>query len=170
MAVPGCRTRPEGLEQRTMSSRVPDDRLSEFEGRLNRLKDENRPPVDPSAGRKQGGYGMAFAIAADMVGGVAGGAGIGWLVDRWLGSQPLGLIAFFFLGAAAGMWNVYRTVRGYDMSFGFSRPPAPGTANRGEPDRLAGSPAEREGGDHRGDESTAPVRSPADHPDSHRRN
>src|SRR5512133_349691 len=95
MAVPDCRTRPEGLEQRTMSSRVPDDRLSEFEGRLNRLKDENRRQAGSPAGRKQSGYGMAFAIAADLVGGVVGGAGIGWLVDRWLGSAPTALIAFF---------------------------------------------------------------------------
>ena len=151
-----------------MNSHVPDDRLSDFEARLTRLKDENRPPVEPSAGRKQGGYGMAFAIAADMVGGVAGGAGIGWLVDRWLGSPPLGLIAFFFLGAAAGMWNVYRTVRGYDMSFGFNHQPVPGTANRDGTGTPAGVRAEREGGEHRG-ESTPPVRGAADHPDPHRR-
>ena len=151
-----------------MSRHVRDDRLSEFEGRLNRLKDENRRQAGSPAGGKQSGYGMAFAIAADLVGGVVGGAGIGWLVDRWVGSAPLGLIAFFFLGAAAGMWNVYRTVRGYDMSFGFSRPQAPGAANRGEQDITAGARAEREGGDHRG-ESTPSVRGAADHPDPHRR-
>ena len=151
-----------------MSKHVRDDRLSEFEGRLNRLKEETSRAAVSQAGRRQSGYSMAFAIAADMVGGVAGGAGIGWLVDRWLGSPPLGLIAFFFLGAAAGMWNVYRTVRGYDMSFGFSRPQAPGAANRGEADIPAGARAEREGGDHRG-ESTPSVRGAADHPDPHRR-
>jgi ATP synthase protein I len=149
-----------------MSRRVPDDRLSEFEARLKRLKDENSRAVGSPAG-KQSGYGMAFAIAADLVGGLVGGAGIGWLVDRWLGSAPLGLIAFFFLGAAAGMWNVYRTVRGYDMSFGFSRPPAPGAANRRETDLPAGARPEKEGGDHRG-QSTPSVRSAADHPDPHR--
>lgn len=135
-----------------MSRHVPDDRLSDFEARLSRLKDENRQQVDSSAGRKQGGYGMAFAIAADLVGGVVGGAGIGWLIDRWLGSPPLGLITFFFLGAAAGMWNVYRTVRGYDMSFGYSGKPTPGAANEDE----TGARAEKKGGGHRG-ESTPPI-------------
>jgi ATP synthase protein I len=79
-----------------MSGRVPDDRLSDFEARLNRLKDENSQNTGSSAAGKQSGYGMAFAIAADLVGGVFGGAGIGWLVDRWLGSAPTALIAFFF--------------------------------------------------------------------------
>jgi ATP synthase protein I len=150
-----------------MSKRAPDDRLSEFEARLNRLKDENFQRVGSPAGGKQSGYGMAFAIAAELVGGVIGGAGVGWLIDRWLGSAPLGLIAFFFLGATAGMWNVYRTVRGYDMSFGFSRPPAQGAAKRGETNIPAGARPEKEGGDNRG-QSTPSVRSAADHPDPHR--
>jgi ATP synthase protein I len=151
-----------------MGKHIPDDRLSEFEARLKRLKDESSQRAGSPAGGKQSGYGMAFAIAADLVGGVVGGAGLGWLVDRWLGSAPWGLIVFFFLGAAAGMWNVYRTVRGYDMSFGFSRPPAPGVAKRGKPDTPAGARPEKEGGDNRG-QSTASVRSAADHPDPHRR-
>jgi ATP synthase protein I len=150
-----------------MNKRAPDDRLSEFEARLNRLKDEKSNKAGPAAGQRQSGYGMAFAIAADLVGGVVGGAGLGWLVDRWLGSAPWGLIAFFFLGAAAGMWNVYRTVRGYDMSLGFSQPPVGRAANRGETDTAAGARPEKEGGDHRG-QSTPSVRSAADHPDPHR--
>jgi ATP synthase protein I len=151
-----------------MGRRVPDERLSEFEARLNRVREENSQKVSSPAGGKQSGYGMAFAIAAELVGGVVGGAGIGWLIDRWLGSAPGGLIAFFFLGAAAGMWNVYRTVRGYDMSFGFSRPLAPGAVSRGGTDTPAGARPEKESGDQRG-QSTPSVRSAADHPDPHRR-
>src|SRR5512132_93504 len=78
-----------------MSGHVPDERLSDFEARLNRLKDDNSRNTGSSAPRKQSGYGMAFAIAADLVGGVFGGAGIGWLVEGWLGSAPTALIAFF---------------------------------------------------------------------------
>jgi ATP synthase protein I len=84
------------------------------------------------------------------VGGLIGGAAIGWLVDRWLGSAPMGLIAFFFLGAAAGMWNVYRTVRGYDMSLGFTRPPTGPAASEGKGESPAGARPENKGGDHRG--------------------
>jgi ATP synthase protein I len=150
-----------------MSKRAPDDRLSEFEARLNRLKEENSKKASAAAGQVQSGYGMAFVIAADLVGGLIGGAAIGWLIDRWLGSAPIGLIVFFFLGAAAGMWNVYRTVRGYDMSFGFNQPPPNAVAPEGKTETPAGARLDKEGGDHRG-QSTPSVRSATDHPDPHR--
>jgi ATP synthase protein I len=43
--------------------------------------------------------------------GLVVGGGIGWLLDRWLGTSPLLLILFFLVGAAAGMYNVVRAAR-----------------------------------------------------------
>jgi ATP synthase protein I len=43
-----------------------------------------------------------------MVAGVAVGAVIGWLLDRWLGISPWGLIVFLLLGFAAGVLNLMR--------------------------------------------------------------
>ena len=40
--------------------------------------------------------------------GVVVGAMIGWLLDRWLGISPWGLIVFLLLGFAAGVLNVMR--------------------------------------------------------------
>jgi ATP synthase protein I len=37
------------------------------------------------------------------------GAGLGWLIDRWLGVSPWGLIVFLLLGFAAGVLNVMRS-------------------------------------------------------------
>jgi ATP synthase protein I len=37
------------------------------------------------------------------------GAGLGWLIDRWLGSTPWGLMVFLLLGFAAGVLNVMRS-------------------------------------------------------------
>ena len=37
------------------------------------------------------------------------GTGIGWLIDRWLGVSPWGLIVFLLLGFAAGVLNVMRS-------------------------------------------------------------
>jgi ATP synthase protein I len=39
------------------------------------------------------------------------GGGIGWLLDRWLGTSPAFLIVFFLLGAAAGTLNVFRAAK-----------------------------------------------------------
>ena len=49
------------------------------------------------------------------------GVGIGWALDRWLGTKPWLMIAFFVLGAAAGMMNVYRSVAGLGGQVGYKR-------------------------------------------------
>ena len=153
--------------ERAVNGHAPDDRLSDLEARINRLKDEQSRRLGREPAKPVSGYGMAFTVTADLVGGLIGGAGIGWLIDRWLQSSPLGLIAFFFLGAAAGMWNAYRTVRGYDMTLGFSRPPTPPPGTRDDEEQPAGARSEERGGDHRG-QSTPSIRDPIDHPDQDR--
>ena len=62
-----------------------------------------RPSADPSA------IARGFRLSTELVAGVLVGAGIGWLLDRWLGSSPLGMIVFLLLGFAAGVLNVMRT-------------------------------------------------------------
>lgn len=64
--------------------------------------------------------GLAFRIGVELVAGLVVGGGIGWLLDRWLNTGPLLLIVFFFLGAAAGMLNVWRAVKH------LNRPDGPG--------------------------------------------
>ncbi len=43
-----------------------------------------------------------------MVAGVLVGAGLGLLLDRWLGTSPWGLLVLLLLGFAAGVLNVMR--------------------------------------------------------------
>ncbi len=57
----------------------------------------------------------------DLLAGLAVGVGLGLLLDRWLGTTPFLLIVFFFLGAAAGMLNVYRTATRQGMSVGYRK-------------------------------------------------
>ena len=71
------------------------------------------------------GLGLAFRLTVDLVAGIAVGVGIGLLLDKWLGWSPWGMIVFFFLGAAAGMMNMFRTISGGDMAVGYARPPEP---------------------------------------------
>ena len=49
-----------------------------------------------------------FRLSTELVAGVLVGAAIGWLLDRWLGISPWGLIVFLLLGFAAGVLNVMR--------------------------------------------------------------
>ncbi len=49
--------------------------------------------------------GFAFVLAVVL------GAGLGLLLDRWLGTTPWLFVIFFFLGVVAGALNVFRMVR-----------------------------------------------------------
>jgi ATP synthase protein I len=55
------------------------------------------------------GYAKGFRLSSELVAGVIVGAGLGWLVDRWFGISPWGLIVFLLLGFAAGVLNVMRS-------------------------------------------------------------
>jgi len=47
-------------------------------------------------------------LSSELVAGVLVGGGIGWLLDKWLGISPWGLIVFLLLGFTAGVLNVMR--------------------------------------------------------------
>ena len=55
------------------------------------------------------GYAKGFRLSSELVAGVLVGAGLGWLIDRWFGISPWGLIVFLLLGFAAGVLNVMRS-------------------------------------------------------------
>jgi ATP synthase protein I len=68
--------------------------------------------------------GFAFRIGVELVVALVVGAGIGWLLDRWLGTGPFLFLLFFFLGAAAGILNVFRAAKEMQRQQA-SLPPAP---------------------------------------------
>ena len=83
--------------------------------RLNEGLGQARSAGDPSdsSGAQRAatasGYAKGFRLSSELVAGVLVGAGIGWLLDRWLGVSPWGLIVFLLLGFAAGVLNVMRS-------------------------------------------------------------
>ena len=58
-------------------------------------------------------------IATEMVAGIAVGGFMGWLLDTWLGTTPLFMIVLFFLGAGAGMMNIWRMASGHGLKIGY---------------------------------------------------
>jgi len=60
-------------------------------------------------------YGEGIQVGIELVAGIGGGCLIGWGLDQWLGTKPILLVIFFFLGAAGGMLNAYRRLRRYTL-------------------------------------------------------
>lgn len=79
-----------------------DDRLRNARKRHG-LDRENAP---------QGGFpsaaGIGVRAGVEVVSALIVGVGIGWLLDRWLGTFPWLFLLFFLIGGAAGVMNVYR--------------------------------------------------------------
>ena len=66
-----------------------------------------------------GGIALAGRVTTELVAGVVVGTFIGWALDNWLGTTPILMVVFFFLGSAAGMMNVWRALTGRGMAAGF---------------------------------------------------
>ena len=77
------------------------------------------------------GLALAVRIGVDLLAALAVGVAIGWGLDEWLGTRPWLMVVFFFLGAAAGMLNVYRTMSGIGHGVGYK--PADGRSRENGP-------------------------------------
>jgi ATP synthase protein I len=93
-------------EETALSARL--QRLGDRLGQLRtRKSSETRSNADASANATA--FARGFRLSAELVAGVLFGAAIGWLLDRWLGISPWGMIVFLLLGFAAGVLNVVRS-------------------------------------------------------------
>ena len=76
----------------------------------------------PRGPNLQQGMGLGFRIGIEFVVAIVVATGLGWAIDRGLGTRPWGMIVLFFLGVGAGMVNVYRAVTGIKTAVGYGRP------------------------------------------------
>ena len=83
-----------------------------LDARLRQAQERERRGREGSDTARTSALGQAMKVGIELVAGVAVGSFIGYLLDYWLGTKPWLMIVFFFLGAAAGMMNVYRVAGG----------------------------------------------------------
>ena len=55
---------------------------------------------------------MGNRVIADLIGGIAGGMLVGWLIDRMFGTTPWGFMIFLFLGIVVAFRNIFRLANG----------------------------------------------------------
>jgi ATP synthase protein I len=111
-----------------MGESDPRTRLKELGDRLDKARQVQRPAQSTQGAGTNAARGQGMRVGFELLASVAIGVLIGWTVDKGLGTRPWGMIIFFFLGIAAGMWNVYRAVAGLGMAVGVRRGTREGNA------------------------------------------
>jgi ATP synthase protein I len=85
-----------------------DARLTSLDRRLKQVQQDEavrtgqaREPADRSEQ-------LGNRVLSYLIGGLAGGALIGWVLDRLFGTSPLLLISLLILGTVGGFWNIIK--------------------------------------------------------------
>jgi ATP synthase protein I len=101
---------PEDRDDEAARLRARLDQLSgELKGRAAQAAPpESQPPPKPDGGAAGSAMSLGLRAGSEFVSAVLLGAGIGWVLDRALGTKPAFLIAFFLIGVVAGIWIVIR--------------------------------------------------------------
>ena len=68
------------------------------------------PPATDATGPDASAMAVFFRVGVELVSALLVGLAVGWGLDRLLGTKPLFLILFVFLGGIAGIVNVWRLV------------------------------------------------------------
>ena len=85
-----------------------DERLTSLDERLRRAQEAEAARTG-SAGKPADRNEQLGSLALSyLIGGLGGGAAIGWALDQWFDTLPLFLLLLMFLGTAAGFRNIIK--------------------------------------------------------------
>ncbi len=97
---------------------MSENRKESLEERMKRLDAElaERRPGEGAADRQEAraeanrkGYAVAMKLSSEFVAAIIVGALLGYLLDRFAGTAPWGMIVLLLLGFCAGVLNVLRS-------------------------------------------------------------
>lgn len=85
-------------------------RLSRLGQRIDTLKGEGQRRTAAANRTTDDSQGMArgFRLSTEFVAAIIVGGGLGWALDRFAGTRPLGMVVLVMLGFVAGVLNVMR--------------------------------------------------------------
>jgi ATP synthase protein I len=84
-----------------------DEALKRFDERYDALAASSRRT--PKQYGSDEGAGAGYRLIGELIGGVLTGLGLGWLLDRFAGTAPFGLIGGVLIGSAAAIYLAVRS-------------------------------------------------------------
>ena len=78
-----------------------DERLKQAQADEAERTGQNRKPADSNEQ-------LGNRVLSYLIGGLLGGAAIGWALDQLFDTSPWLLLVMLFLGTAAGFWNIIK--------------------------------------------------------------
>lgn len=85
-----------------------DARIDALEGRLKAAREREVQRTGSAVQGADASTRTGNRVLADLLGGIFGGALLGWVVDRFAGTSPWGLLVGLFLGIVVAFWNIFR--------------------------------------------------------------
>ena len=86
-----------------------DARIDALDERLKAAREREEERNRPAAGvEADANYRMGSRILAELIGGIGGGAFLGWVIDQFAGTSPWGLLVVMFLGIIVSFRNIIR--------------------------------------------------------------
>lgn len=82
------------------------DELKDLDQRLKAIEDRKRGTVDTGA---EMGANKGFQVLGELIGGIFGGFGLGWLVDHYAHTLPWGMIVGTVLGMVASIYAIVKS-------------------------------------------------------------
>jgi ATP synthase protein I len=88
---------------------LPEDpRLTSLDERLRQAQADEAERTGRNAAGADRNEQLGNRALSYLIGGLGGGALIGWVLDRWLGTTPWLLLLLLLLGTAAGFRNIIK--------------------------------------------------------------
>ena len=86
-----------------------DTRIDSLDRRLQAAREREEDRIKPAGGAEtDANYRMGNRVLAELIGGIGGGAFLGWVIDYFAGTSPWGLLVMMFLGIIVAFRNIIR--------------------------------------------------------------
>ena len=89
-----------------------DERIDTLQQRIDAATHKETERTKVRASEADGNYKLGNRVLADLIGGIGGGALIGWVIDQFAGTAPWGLLVMLFLGIVVAFRNIIRISSG----------------------------------------------------------